>query len=184
MKARSRILVLSRIASFSLAHYVGDHPVSLVGTRWQSVRIPAEGSLVALQCARESKWYISWVIKVEDADHVLLESIDDGELCWWGNVSFLQYEGETPQSWRWTDRQHELNDRWMNACYKKRDAYIHRPNTLVFDGNKVTCTLRTAFGIDKHTMSHVFLDWDKTPSISQRAMLEFYDMAIKNWPKS
>jgi hypothetical protein len=93
------------------------------------------GSLVAMQAAPPSKWYLSWVVDQKwPAGHTCpsygLESIEDGEVCDWCNISFLIYDPGQVAShpeWRWTDEQHALNDHWFRLCRDHNDGYIYPP---------------------------------------------------------
>lgn len=190
MKIRSRILILSHIAQFSLGREVaGMEYAGLKDMRFRENREPAIGSLVAPQSARSSKWYLSWVHEViwhtdeqgrkRDATYVL-ESIEDEQLCNWSNVGMLEYDRSQVDShpeWRWTDRQHEFNDKWCRSCYRDRDAYITLPTQASFGkDNSVTVGTRTRYGMDDHTPSRTFPDWRK---VTKAQLLEFYDEAAK-----
>lgn len=128
-----------------------------------------------------NKWYLSWVVEVEQVENgftkYLLESIEDGSLGWWTNVSFHLFQDcEIPQRWRWTDKQFEFRDRWFRACHKTRDAYITLPCEPHFtDDGGVIIKTRTRFGWDNNNKEIKFPDWKK---VKVREMLEFYDSVI------
>lgn len=144
------------------------------------------GDLVALTSCSFNKWYLSWVIEVEEQQSgftkYLLESIEDGSLCWWTNVSFhLFQDREIPQKWRWTDGQYKFQDRWFRVCYKKRDAYITLPLEPVFtDDGGVVLKTRTRFSLDENNKEIKFDNWKK---VKVKDMLEFYDSVIA-WRES
>ncbi len=84
---RARLSILNEVLSFPAIH----------GKDWISDwnEIPREGDLVALNCAPATKWYLSWVHEYDPGDgwpKYLLESIEDGELCWWSNVGINIYD--------------------------------------------------------------------------------------------
>jgi hypothetical protein len=144
------------------------------------------GDLVALTSASFNKWYLSWVLEVEKRadgfDRYLLESIEDGALCWWSNVSFhLFQDREIPQKWRWTDRQFKLRDQWFRACHKTRDAYITLPVEPEFtDDGGVIFKTRTIFVWDENNKEIKFPDWKK---VKVRDLLAFYDSVVE-WRES
>lgn len=184
-KTRARIEILSHVAQFCLMQDIGGSVYrGLECHRWKANRLPAVGSLVAVQCARPSNWYLSWVVEIinypgtEDKGY-LLESIEDGWLCEWTNVSLLEYNPADLLSfphWRWSDKQYKLNDRWMDACYKKRGAYLKLPIRAEFtaDGG-VTLGLRTRMGLNTRRPTRTFEQW---PKVTVKMMLEFYDQVV------
>lgn len=161
-KTRSARLIWSRIAAFSLAHFHGEHPVSLTGHRWYGVRDPRPGALVALQAAKESEWCLSWVLESQpEDDRWLLESVETGKLAWWSDVSFLEYKGDIPESWRWIDWQHEFNDKWLKVAYQNPDYYVNRPLPASFKDKVVTIGVRAAFGLDTIVVTKEFPNYLK-----------------------
>jgi len=137
------------------------------------------GDLVSLQSAPPSKWYVSWLIEtrcVHDREY-LLESIDDGSLCWWSNVSLNHYNrervGNNP-TWRWEDRQFDFWKRWRKAA--STDSWLLRPSLPEFSGFKVTLSVRKTFesGV---LFGKEFLDWRKL-KISD--MIDYYNGCLKN----
>ncbi len=153
---------------------------------WKSTYDPSIGSLVALQSASPSKWYLSWCEEVHrNTEGVpiqyLLRSVEDHELCWWGNVGIWQYTDDwvdLDPSWRWTDRQYEFRDKW-NRVLRKNDAWFVLSGPTEFHKNGgVTLSLRQRhngyrFGDDDPSFRHTktFEDWRKT---TKAMMDEFY----------
>lgn len=189
-KNRARILILSHIAQFSLGREIDGHAYAgLRDMRFRDVREPSIGGLVALSACGPSKWYLSWVHEVirhpypdrpgQYEVEVLLESVEDGAIAKWSNVCIQEYDRsqvDQHPSWRWTDRQHQFNDRWLRACYKGRDAYIVLPVQAVFsDEWAVTLSTRTRFGLDAIRHERTFQDWRK---VTRADMLAFYDESI------
>jgi hypothetical protein len=181
-KNRSRILILSYIASLSLQRRIGGQPYSGLATAAFHDGPAQPGDLVALVSAPASKWYLGWLISKQWPDghaceEYTIESIEDGELCNWSNVSLVYYDRETireaPQ-WRWTDAQHEFKDRWWNVSYKEKDAYIYLPVQPLFDGDWVELSVRVRHSFSKTVIRKSFPNWKK---VTKKMMGEFYDAA-------
>jgi hypothetical protein len=182
-KNRSRILILSYIAQFSLGCDIGGRPYSgLSEHRFREDRMPLPGTLVAITSAKPSKWYLSWVIEAArppgwDCERYTLESIEDGEVSDWHNVGIWAYDRRTTDEhpeWRWTDAQHEFNDRWTRLCRVERDTYIHKPVMPVF-GEDGSVVLGTRMRWSEARPTRTLPDWR---SVSDADMLEFYDWAV------
>ena len=181
-KERARIAILSHLAQFSLVRQTGGLPYcGLDDMRFHSAeRNPVIGSLVVPQSAPASKWYLSWLVEYKPGGGwpvYTLESIEDGELCDWGNIGLIAYDASQVAAhpeWRWTDEQYAFKDRWNRACYKKRDAYIYLPMFPRFDadGLGVTLGVRVRFGLDERTTARHFPVWKQ---VRIADMLEFYD---------
>jgi len=185
MKSRSRILILSHIAQFSLGRECGGMEYAgLRDMRFRETYTPAVGSLVALSAAPPSKHYLSWVHDVAKHDggyEYGLESIEDGEIVNWSNVGIWEYDRkqtDTHPEWRWTDKQHEFSDKWRKVCYQDRDAYMTLPTSPIFgDGFSVTVGTRTRFSLSDHAPEKTFDDWRK---VTKAMLLEFYDDAVES----
>jgi hypothetical protein len=182
-KQKAKIEILGYITQFCLNNLTIGKPKPPFKAYECDVK---PGDLVALTSAGFSKWYLSWVVEVEKKeggfDRFLLESIDDGSLCWWSNVAFhLFQDRDIPQKWRWTDRQYKLRDQWFRACHKTRGAYITLPVEPEFtDDGGVILKTRTRFGWDENNKEIKFPDWKK---VKVREMLEFYDWVVA-WRES
>lgn len=144
--------------------------------------VPPVGSLCRLTSAPFSKYYLAWMVdyrKTNGWDEYLLESIEDGSLCWWSNVGIDYYHPETVKNfpqWRWTDKQFEFHDKWKRAC-KRRDAYIVLPAMSEFTGEfGVTLNTRIRYGLSTESQSKTFPDYRK---VKVKDMLEFYDYAVE-----
>ena len=178
-RQRAKLEILSWVTQFCLANsrYGKDKPPFTGYTH--SVKA---GDLVVLTMTRAAnKWYLSWVVEVEKVkngfDRYLLESIEDGALGWWHNVSFFVFQDrEIPQSWRWTDRQYKLRAQWFRACHKTRDAFITLPCEPVFtDDGGVIFSTRTRFSWDENNKEIKFQNWKK---VKVRELLAFYDSVV------
>jgi hypothetical protein len=182
-KSRSRVLLLSHIAQFSLAQRVGGQTFGLKDCSFEVDGTPQPGDLIAMKSAPPSKWYLSWVVSVQrpkgwSCDQYTLESIEDGELCDWHNIGLLVYsrqEVANHPNWRWTNKQHELYDRWRGVCFNDRNAYLYLPTRPEFtaDGKFVTLGVRVRFGIQDGIERETFAKWP-----TKKQMLDFYDRAV------
>ena len=146
---------------------------------YREVRV---GDLVALSSAPVSKFYLGWLVETRENQpgwpEFLLQSIDDGSQCWWSNVGVTYMNRETVKAhpeWRWDDQQHAFNDRWIKACYKKRDAYIYLPVQVVYSGDQVTLSIRVRHGFRPERPTKTFEHWKK---VKVADMLAFYDAAV------
>jgi hypothetical protein len=186
-KNRSRILILSHIAQFSLARRFGKIVYGgLSDMAFEAADGNVQpGDLIAIQSAPPSKWYLGWLVSKQwpeghSCEQYSIESIEDGEICNWSNVGLAYYNREQISShpeWRWTDAQHKFNDRWRKACDKERDAYIYLPMQPIFDnGGGVTLKTRTRHGMNDIRPERHFENWRKT---TVKMMLEFYDEAVQ-----
>lgn len=170
-RERARISILSEMLSYPAARF-RDWTNSMF-----SDSDVIEGDLVSLSSAPDTKWYLSWVREYDPNNgwpKYLLESIEDGELCWWENVGINIYNRERVAerpTWKWDDDQFAFNDRWKRVCYKRHDAYIILPMLPVFNGNDVTLAVRTRFGLSDYHSPRTFSNWKK---LTMKAMSGFY----------
>ena len=184
---RARLMILHYIMQFSLSHTFGDGKsyggllsgAFHVDHSYREVRV---GDLVALSSAPVSKFYLGWLVETRENQpgwpEFLLQSIDDGSQCWWSNVGVTYMNRETVKAhpeWRWDDQQHAFNDRWIKACYKKRDAYIYLPVQVVYSGDQVTLSIRVRHGFRPERPTKTFEHWKK---VKVADMLAFYDAAV------
>lgn len=137
------------------------------------------GDLVSLNSAPVSKWFLSWVKKIDKTSsrfstRYLLESVEDGELCWWSNVGFNIYNrkrvSERPK-WKWDDKQHAFFSRWFKSC-KRHDSYIVLPVLPEFhDDYSVTLNVRIRFGFTNFQNPKIFDNWKK---LNMKDMEKYY----------
>jgi hypothetical protein len=141
------------------------------------------GTLVKLSCVREStEYYLGWLREIKDNGVYLIESIENGKLCNWSNVGIEYMQIESIQGhWKWNDKQFDIKDKWMRACYKSRDCHCLRPVFPEFhkDDNSFTLSLRKMFS-DEIIATKKFEDYKK---VLVRDMLKFYDDAYSNYRK-
>lgn len=176
-KVRARLAILNHISTFSLARMYGDYVHRPIDDMvFRENRAPAPGALVALHSAPPSKWYLSWVVGTKRLDggmEYTLESIEDGALCRWGNVSLVEYSPQTVAShpeWHWTDAQFAFNDRWHKVCRQHPGGYMSRPIPASFEGGfAVTLGRRTSHGFDDIVVRRTFPDWRKVTIAAMRA---------------
>lgn len=190
-KTRARQHVLHYVLSFCIARIYDAEEATKEYPRGRSAtsgfviesdETPAQiGDLILLSSAPMSKWTLSWFHQRREPSpgnwEYLLESIEDGDLCWWSNVSisFLHRRALAP-SWRWNDRQWSFRDRWEHVCYREKEAYIVRPVEPVFgEGFEVTLGTRTSHGFDDITPKRWFHDWRK---VTKAMMAQCYDDCV------
>lgn len=121
----SRIKILNHVIQFCTIKCFGDNSFSM-GMKCNSFhgtyldkQEPPIGSLCILQSAPTTKYYLGWLKEIKPADsrfsvQYLLESIEDGDLCWWSNVGIFHMPLETTNKypeWHWTDKQWEFKER-------------------------------------------------------------------------
>jgi len=187
---KARLEILNYILNFSTAKYYGEkkegyeNVVANVDTAFRGHdEIPPNGTLCLLSSAGFSKFYLSWLRGYKEEGYGgswLLESIEDGSLCWWTNVKLYFYPKQNSDQhphWQWNDDQWALWERWKRAG-KRRDAYITLPAMPIFteDGGVVLST-RTRFSISNERSEKKFVNWKK---VKFKEMLEFYDEAVAN----
>jgi hypothetical protein len=176
---RARLTILSEVLSFPTLgnmHWVSN---SATGVKFQI------GDLVALHSAPVSKWYLSWLKEIDPNNgwpKYLLESIEDGALCWWENIGLSYYDREriaNRPEWKWDDEQYAFNDRWRKVCFKKNDAYIVLPCQPTFlDDGAVMLDVRIRFGLDDYHNPVSFPNWRK---VTMKAMDEYYKRSEKEY---
>lgn len=109
------------------------------------------GSLCKLSSAPISKWYLSWLREMrvgEIGTEYLMESIDDGSLCWWSNVSVDWIDKSTTDEYsklHWTDSYYQFDDMW-NKAFHRKNAYVLRAGLPMFHSDRsVTVVAREMF---------------------------------------
>lgn len=190
-KNRSRQKIMHYVLSFCITRIYGADEAnkewprshgSTCGFVSEGKDTPVQiGDLVLLSSVGTTKWQLGWLVETREQSpgwpEYLIESIEDGELGWWGNVgiSFLHRRSVRPE-WRWTDRQWQFESRWSKVCYKEKDAYIVRPLMAEFgDGFMVTLGTRTSHGFDDIRPTRTFPDWRK---VTKAMMAQCYDDCV------
>lgn len=134
------------------------------------------GDLVILESAGPSKWSIGWLRAIEEGNRYnrryLIESLEDGELCWWSNVgiSFMPRR-DLRERYHWTDRQFALQKRWHRIVTKHSGM---RPLDCTFKGNEVTLRMRVRWPSDEERqgLSRTFSDYRKVTLAMMKAAVE------------
>lgn len=178
IKTRAKFHILNEVLSFP----------TIRNKDWTSdsfqERLPQKGDLVALSSAPPSKWYLSWLRDLAEENGMpkyLLESIEDGELCWWSNVGISFYNRErvanNPQ-WQWSDAQFAFRDRWGKVARKTGNRMVV-PAEPVFGGDGgVTLNVRIRFGISDYSNPKTFPNWKK---VSVKIMDAYYKSSIAEY---
>jgi len=177
-KNRARIAILGEVLAFP----------SLGSVNWTFCyfdKEPQVGDLVSMNCASPSKYYLSWMREINQNNGwpaYLLESIDDGELCWWSNIGLSYFDRKMitdRPSWKWDDEQFAFKDRWNKVCYKKNDAYIVIPCPPAFmDDGSVLLDVRIRYGLSDYRNPINFPSWKK---LTMKAMDEYYKNSSKEY---
>lgn len=147
-RSRAKQQILHHVLTFCLTRRFGGGSHTPGITAFVSDDIVNSGArpgdLVVLQSAPSSKWTIGWLRGTErdpaDGSRHLIESLDDGELCWWSNVGIVYLDREvvaTHPEWRWTDPQWALADRWKETVGRKGDPLIRYTHPEYGEGNSV-----------------------------------------------
>lgn len=175
---RARLLILSELFAFP----------TISNRHWKSDLMedkPQIGDLVSLTSAPPSKWYLSWFREYDPNNgwpKYLLESIEDGELCWWENVGLNFYDRErVRKNWQWDDKQFEFNDRWRKVC-RRNDAYLILPCQPEFntDGS-VLLDVRIRFQFSPYRNPRTFPDWKK---VTMKQMDAYYKESVREYEAS
>jgi hypothetical protein len=131
---RAKIEILNYIIAFCTPTYYGEtSPYARVNpehsfrnsfTNDEDLKI---GSLVKLQSAPFSKYYLGWLMEVKTRENgfteYLIKSIEDGSICNWSNVGICMFSPETTEkfhNWTWSDNQYDLYDKWLRV-FKRKD---------------------------------------------------------------
>jgi len=179
-KTISRIHILNYITMFSLGRDTGapDGYAGLKESRFIELNHnPINlNCLVALTSAPISKWYLSWLRDIKINKHsyrsYLLESIEDGDLCWWSNVSLWEYPpAEKHPEWQWTDEQHKFNSRWLSVKKKEKEYTLKIPMQVIFDENDAVLSVREKFDEFRKVKQRYFINWKK---VKLKDMIEWF----------
>jgi len=171
---KARLEILDYVNQFCIKHYVegGFNYVDPESSFRDSNYDPPIGSLVHLFGVMNSgKYYLSWVVEKRE-EQVLLESIEDGERCWWSNVGYyhlpMELINKNPE-WKWNDKQFAFRDRCYRAC-RKVDEYMKvcmRPEFL--EDNKVIIKVRKKF--EQEIITKEFDNWK---NLKSKEITEFF----------
>lgn len=173
---RARLSILSELMSFPTINQK-DWISNNLGR--DDIQI---GDLVSLCSAPDSKWYVSWLRELDENNgwpRYLLESIDDGELCWWENVSLNVYSrkrvSERP-TWKWDDKQFAFYGRWRKVC-GRNGAYSVLPCLPEFgDDGSVELDIRIRWDHEGYHNPRKFPSWKK---LHMEVMDAYYKKCVK-----
>jgi len=176
---RARLSILSELLSFP----------TIRGKDWTSSRFSdvhvIPGDLISINCASDSKWYLSWLIEYNYNDgnpEYLLENLEDGETCWWSNVGVDFYNREKLSrrpTWRWNDEQFEFDDRWRKVCFEDNGAYMVKPLLPKFnEDGSVILDVRIRWSLDNFNNPKEFENWQ---NLSDNEMDKFYNDSVKKY---
>jgi hypothetical protein len=150
---------------------------------------PQKGDLITLDSAPISKWYLSWYRDFipenskHGATHVL-ESIEDGELCNWQNVSFYILNREVTREhpeWLWTNKQFEFWDRWKKVSGKYYISFCLYGGFIDFNDNRVTLRIRkNSLSKEAYYYTKEFNNWKK---VTIEDMELFWDDILNKFHK-
>lgn len=140
---------------------------------------PPVGTLCILGSAPFSDFYLSWLHSITGDGYdrtYLLESIENGKLCNWSNVSIFWLPKEKVDSfptWKWDNDQFVLMDK-IDKAFKQCGAYILRTMLPEFgEGGSVTLRVRKMFDNDC-VYSETFPSYK---NMTLKAIKEFYKRA-------
>lgn len=178
-KNRARLEILNYIISFSTQDYYGNNTFSYSNADTSfHPGCGTIGSLVKISAAPTSIYYLSWLHETRKGKHgnteYLLESIENGELCWWYNIGVTHFSPEKLKlfyNWRWTDEQFKFQEKWRRNVLKKHGLRIGKTE---FSGNSVTLSLRKIF--EDKVYYKEFSNWKK---LTVSEMDKFYHEAEK-----
>lgn len=168
-KDRARLIILNDLLAFPTINQKDWRAVFL------SSDSVAVGDLVSINAAPVTKWYLSWVREIKEEHGLkryLLESVEDGGLCWWSNIGMNVYTraNERP-TWQWDDKQFAFNDRWRKVC-KRNDAYIVIPCQPEFEeNNSVGLNVRIRYALSDFSCPRIFPNWRK---VTMKEMEAYY----------
>jgi hypothetical protein len=191
---RSRFEILSWIMQFFTKNYYGSDDVSRVSatqgfhSEFMTGQDPPIESLCILIGAPATKWYLGWLVKIEPGyggdKQYTIRSIEDGSLCRWFNVDIKWLLPEVTDrfpSWKWTDKQFKVSDRWRRIARLNNDYTTVPLNPIFHDDGSVTLGTREKFGglleDGGYRPTKVFPSWKK---LKTAEMKSFYLHAIQS----
>jgi len=156
-KSQARLSILSEIIAMG----------AIDTQAWQNgfAIKPKIGDLVSLIIVDTTKWYVSWVVDIDQNNgdpKYLLESIEDGELGWWENIGLNIYNRDRVKErpmWRWNDEQYAFYKTWLEVGAKNLEHRVV-PEVPVFgEKNKVTLNARIRWDRSGFEKTKTFENW-------------------------
>ena len=178
-KSKARIAILSSMLSYPTVNQ-NDW---ISGMSSENARI---GDLVSLSSAPDSKWYVSWVREIRKNNswqEYLLESIDDGALCWWSNVGLNIYNRERileRPKWQWDDKQFAFSNRWFKACGRNASFIVLPILPLFNEDNSVVLDIRIRHNFSDFKYPKTFPSWNK---MLMKEMEYYYRECVEKYNK-
>lgn len=133
------------------------------------------GDLIKIGSAGFSKYYLSWYVEKRDTNGFtehLLQSIEDGSLCWWSNVSLSRFNRGTVannEKWKWTDAQFEFYDKVLRC--KKRSGTYERFAGITFNED-CSVEIRKRGSFEDYKGKHILVpNWKKA---KLKEIVEFF----------
>lgn len=171
---KAHAAILDYILQFCISSTYGDSDRSYGGiTAFVSRSLGEDsgarvGDLVLIKSANAGKWRLSWLRAIQPLGggdtEWLCASLADGELCRWSNVDiayFPRKKLEEHPEWKWSDDQHEFNEKWFKAC-RRQDPYMYRPCQPEFnEDGSATILTRSRFDFDGHNARVRIEKWRK-----------------------
>ena len=128
---------------------------------------PAVGDLVIGHTGCNGKWKIAYYAGPHPTDRggAIVKDIVTGELCNYGNESFIPIVG-LHESQLYCGIQREMQAK-VRRAFGRGDEYLYRFGGLKFEGNEVEITIRPAFGgiIDRTVPFTVRMPLNKRTSV-------------------
>lgn len=166
----ARRMILSDVLQFYITSKWEDRnsPAirGFIPSGWASTEPVQPGDLIIMSAAPASKWAIGWLRMIEqgtDGRRYLIESLEDGEVCWWTNIG-LSYmpRDDIKQQYRWSDRQFAFNKRWV--CLDREASPSIRVQMCQFDRGAAVAEKGVTISIRQRWGSH---ESDAIPPITR-----------------
>ena len=179
-KGRARDEILDFVLQNCLAHRLGDERPSGYGAAFNPIgflgKMAQPGDLILLSGTNQKAWALCWLRRIsteQPENRYLCESIETGEVCWWSNVGIEYLDRDViarhPQ-WKWTDRQHVFNERWLDVCGESASERELKPLAPVFNSDHgVTLVLQSAGSWREEKREREFPDYRRVTKIEMRA---------------
>jgi hypothetical protein len=138
-----------------------------------------KGDLLLISGHRRLEFRMGWLKQVRVTcrgnEYLVQSTCGEGQIDWLHNVEvcfFHRLTLEQHPEWRWTNEQHWLADRWMEAVTRCRDTRLIAPVMPVFWGDSVRLKARGRFGIADFMPEKTISDFRE---LTQEKLLAAYD---------
>jgi len=158
-KSQARISILSEIIAMA----------AIDPQAWQTgfAIKPKIGDLVSLIIVDTTKWYVSWVVDIDQNNgdpKYLLESIEDGELGWWENIGLNIYNRDRVKErpmWRWNEMQYIFYNKWLKVGERNYEHSVVPEVPIFGEKNKVTLNVRIRWDRSGFKKTKTFENWKR-----------------------